>query len=200
MLQLPRAAAALQRAELRVERLQRRRSATLIELDGHARRSSTRSSARRAPPPTGTSRGPTPSCSSLKAPGNNYFASVGSSLEFAGRSRPAGRPTARSPTSARRAGSRRIARRPRRHEQHGRLRRMEDRRRHRRARSSIQDIVFVGSFPRGTARNNGDAEHAQPALVANFLPWLQPVLAGLAGRRRPHGQDPRPWARPGPSA
>ena len=37
---------------------------------------------------------------------------------------------------------------------------------------SIQDVVFVGSFPSGTARNNGTLSLPNPTLVANLLPWL----------------------------
>ena len=37
---------------------------------------------------------------------------------------------------------------------------------------SVQDIVFVGSFPGGTARNNGSLNMAHPALVSSFQSWL----------------------------
>ncbi len=37
---------------------------------------------------------------------------------------------------------------------------------------SIQDVVFVGSFPSGTQRNDGTLVMPNPTLVANLQPWL----------------------------
>jgi prepilin-type N-terminal cleavage/methylation domain-containing protein/prepilin-type processing-associated H-X9-DG protein len=38
---------------------------------------------------------------------------------------------------------------------------------------SIQDVIFVGSFPSGTKRNDGTLTMPHPALVASFQPWLE---------------------------
>ncbi|SIO27842.1 prepilin-type N-terminal cleavage/methylation domain-containing protein/prepilin-type processing-associated H-X9-DG domain-containing protein [Singulisphaera sp. GP187] len=38
---------------------------------------------------------------------------------------------------------------------------------------SIQDVIFVGSFPSGTKRNDGTLNMPHPALVASFQPWLE---------------------------
>ena len=37
---------------------------------------------------------------------------------------------------------------------------------------ATQDVVFAGTFPSGTARNNGSLSMAHPALVASFRSWL----------------------------
>jgi prepilin-type N-terminal cleavage/methylation domain-containing protein/prepilin-type processing-associated H-X9-DG protein len=37
------------------------------------------------------------------------------------------------------------------------------------------DIIFLGTFPAGTARNNGSL--SMPALSASFLPWIQQCAA-----------------------
>jgi prepilin-type N-terminal cleavage/methylation domain-containing protein/prepilin-type processing-associated H-X9-DG protein len=39
-------------------------------------------------------------------------------------------------------------------------------------RVTIQDIVFLGAFPSGTKRNDGSLNFANPILVASFQPWL----------------------------
>jgi prepilin-type N-terminal cleavage/methylation domain-containing protein/prepilin-type processing-associated H-X9-DG protein len=107
----------------------------------------------------------------FQAPGNNYFASVGSSLEFADQQskgppngvfpyigslgRPVGISTIIDGTSTTLAfgewktGS-------------GNLGRI----------SIPQDIIFIGSFPAGTQRNNGTLNMPNPALVASFQTWL----------------------------
>ena len=38
---------------------------------------------------------------------------------------------------------------------------------------SIQDVIFAGSFPGGTKRNDGTLNMPHPALVASFKPWLE---------------------------
>ena len=38
---------------------------------------------------------------------------------------------------------------------------------------AIQDIVFVGTMPAGTARNNGTLNLANPILSASLKPWLE---------------------------
>jgi prepilin-type processing-associated H-X9-DG protein len=106
-----------------------------------------------------------------RAPGNNYFASVGSSLEFAGQ-QTGGPPNG--PFSY--VGTL------------GHVTRLSDIRDG--LSNSIgfgewktgsgspnalsgQDVVFTGTFPAGTARNNGTLNMAHPILVASFQPWLQ---------------------------
>ncbi len=37
---------------------------------------------------------------------------------------------------------------------------------------AVQDVVFVGSYPAGTARNNGTLNMPHPLLVQNFPAWL----------------------------
>ena len=38
---------------------------------------------------------------------------------------------------------------------------------------SIQDVIFFGSFPSGTQRNDGTLNMPNPTLVASFPGWLQ---------------------------
>jgi prepilin-type processing-associated H-X9-DG protein len=42
------------------------------------------------------------------------------------------------------------------------------------------DIVMINSLPAGTARNNGTLNMPNPTLVANFTKWLQQCTAGVA--------------------
>jgi len=55
---------------------------------------------------------------------------------------------------------------------------------------SIQDVIFVGSFPSGTKRNNGTLNMPHPALVASFNSWLEQCgqLWRSGGGR--HGKTP----------
>jgi prepilin-type N-terminal cleavage/methylation domain-containing protein/prepilin-type processing-associated H-X9-DG protein len=48
------------------------------------------------------------------------------------------------------------------------------------------DIVFVGSLPAGTARNNGTLIMPNPTLVANFQAWVQSCSAALTTDRTNH--------------
>ncbi len=107
----------------------------------------------------------------LKAPGNSYFASVGSTLEFA--SQQTGGPP-NGPFSY--VGTL------------GRVIRISDIQdglsntigfgewkigTGSPNTQAVQDIVFTGTFPAGTARNNGTLNMANPILVASFQPWLE---------------------------
>ncbi len=107
-----------------------------------------------------------------RAPGNNYFASVGSSLEFASR-QTSGPPNG--PFSY--VG------------EIGKTMRLSDLTdgtsstigfgewRVGDGNSSLisipSDVVFVGKLPAGTARNNGTLSMPNPVLVASFPTWLQ---------------------------
>lgn len=122
-------------------------------------------------PPGWTIQGTNAVLTSLKAPGNSYFASVGSSLEFAAQ-QTGGPPNGPFPyigtkghvTSIREVldgtsssiafGEWKIGT-------------------GQQSTRSIQDVVFVGTFPSGTARNNGTLNMPHPVLVAGFQPWLQ---------------------------
>ncbi|AMV38135.1 DUF1559 domain-containing protein [Planctomyces sp. SH-PL62] len=121
---------------------------------------------------------------SVKAPGNSYFASTGSSLEFAGQQTggPPNGPFQYVGTKGKVTtiggvtdglsntlafGEWRIgtgnANQP-----------------------AIQDVVFVGSFPAGTRRNDGSLNMAHPALVAGFQTWLNECTSlweGGGGRK-----------------
>jgi prepilin-type N-terminal cleavage/methylation domain-containing protein/prepilin-type processing-associated H-X9-DG protein len=61
--------------------------------------------------------------------------------------------------------------------------------------SPTTDIVFLGSLPSGTARNNGTLNMANPTLVSSFPAWLNSCLSALATDRTSHtsalGED---WA------
>jgi prepilin-type N-terminal cleavage/methylation domain-containing protein/prepilin-type processing-associated H-X9-DG protein len=121
---------------------------------------------------------------SLRAPGNNYFASVGSTLEFAGQQNGGppngpfqyagtlgtgaiGIPHIRDGTSNTvgfgewKAGD-------------GNSNQV----------SPTTDVVFVGSFPAGTARNNGTLNMPNPILVASFTAWLNSCTEALQSTGR----------------
>jgi prepilin-type N-terminal cleavage/methylation domain-containing protein/prepilin-type processing-associated H-X9-DG protein len=61
--------------------------------------------------------------------------------------------------------------------------------------SPTTDVVFLGSLPAGTARNNGTLNMANPSLVASFPTWLNSCMTALTTDRTPHtsalGED---WA------
>jgi prepilin-type N-terminal cleavage/methylation domain-containing protein/prepilin-type processing-associated H-X9-DG protein len=120
-----------------------------------------------------------------QAPGNNYFASVGSSLEFASRqtSGPPNGPFSyigeigtlvrigdiRDGTSSTIAfGEWRLG--------DGNSNKV----------SIPNDIVFIGTLPAGTARNNGTLSMPNPTLVANFPAWVQSCTAALTVDRVNH--------------
>jgi prepilin-type N-terminal cleavage/methylation domain-containing protein/prepilin-type processing-associated H-X9-DG protein len=48
------------------------------------------------------------------------------------------------------------------------------------------DIVFVGSYPSGTARNNGTLNMPNPTLVAAFPAWVQSCTKAIAADRTNH--------------
>ena len=130
-----------------------------------------------------------------QAPGNSYFASLGSSLEFAGQqnSGPPNGPFSYIGVLGQTIGIRDV----------------------RDGTSNTigfgewaigdgninvvtlpTDIVFIGSLPAGTARNNGTLSMPNPTLVASFPAWVQ------AARRPSRPIEPStrvPWARPGSS-
>ncbi len=48
------------------------------------------------------------------------------------------------------------------------------------------DIVFIGAFPAGTARNDGTLTMPNPDLVSSFAAWVDQCTAGLAVARTNH--------------
>jgi prepilin-type processing-associated H-X9-DG protein len=124
----------------------------------------------------------------LKAVGNSYFASVGSSLEFAAQQAkgPPNGPFAYVGTKGHvttiaeitdgtsntlafgewKIGS-------------GQINTL-----------SIQDVVFAGGFPAGTKRNDGTLNMPNPALVASFKPWLEQCSQLWASGGGRHGKSP----------
>jgi len=114
--------------------------------------------------------GATAPLSSYNSPGNNYFASWGSSLEFAS-NQTGGPPNGPFPfygpnghaigirevrdgtSNTIGFGEWKIG--------SGNLNQL-----------SIQDVIFYGSFPNGTTRNNGTLNFPNPTLVAAFPAWL----------------------------
>jgi prepilin-type N-terminal cleavage/methylation domain-containing protein/prepilin-type processing-associated H-X9-DG protein len=119
------------------------------------------------------------------APGNNYFASVGSSLEFT--TRQTGGPP-NGPFSY--VG------------EIGKICRLSDLTDgttntigfgewrigdgDQNQYSIPSDIVFIGTTPSGTARNNGTLNMPNPTLVKNFPAWVQSCAAALKSQRTNH--------------
>lgn len=50
------------------------------------------------------------------------------------------------------------------------------------------DIIFIGTYPAGTARNNGSL--SVPAISAGLLPWLQQCAAGAKNASFRYGKTP----------
>jgi prepilin-type N-terminal cleavage/methylation domain-containing protein/prepilin-type processing-associated H-X9-DG protein len=119
----------------------------------------------------------------LPAPGNSYFASLGSGLEFAAQ-QSSGPPNGPFPYIGTLGHVTRIA-----EVQDGTSNtigfgewKIGDGNPNT---LSIQDIVFTGTFPAGTARNNGTLIEANPVLVASLPVWLQQCgQMWLAGQGR----------------
>ena len=59
-------------------------------------------------------------------------------------------------------------------------------------RISIQDIVFIGTYPSGTTRNNGTLNFPNPTLVTAFPAWLNTCGQMYASGKRPLRQDGHP--------
>jgi prepilin-type N-terminal cleavage/methylation domain-containing protein/prepilin-type processing-associated H-X9-DG protein len=120
-----------------------------------------------------------------RAPGNNYFASVGSSLEFASQQTngPPNGPFSYVGNMGRICGIRNV--------QDGTSNtigfgewRIGD------GNPSLvsipSDVVFVGSLPGATARNNGTLTMPNPILVANFPAWVQSCATAQSADRTQH--------------
>jgi prepilin-type processing-associated H-X9-DG protein len=141
-----------------------------------------------SPPPSWNIQGGDSVFSTFKAVGNSYFASVGSSLEFAAQQTGgppngpfyyvgtkgnvlsiAGVTDGTSNTIG--FGEWRIG--------SGQLGTL-----------SIQDVVFVGSYPSGTQRNNGTLNMPNPSLVASFPAWLEQCSQLWQSGGGRHGKTP----------
>jgi prepilin-type N-terminal cleavage/methylation domain-containing protein/prepilin-type processing-associated H-X9-DG protein len=121
----------------------------------------------------------------FRAPGNNYFASLGSSLEFTSRQTggPPNGPFSYVGEIGRIIGLRDIRDGATNTIAFGEWR-VGD------GNSTMitipTDIVFVGVLPAGTARNNGTLNMPNPILVANFPAWLQQCQSSLTTNRTTH--------------
>ncbi len=120
-----------------------------------------------------------------RAPGNSYFASVGSSLEFASRqtSGPPNGPFSYIGEIGRQVGIRDVRDGTSNTIGFGEWRIGDG---NSNLISIPSDVVFVGTLPNGTARNNGTLSMPNPILVANFPAWVQQCSAALATDRTGH--------------
>ena len=120
-----------------------------------------------------------------RAPGNNYFASVGSSLEFTSRQTngPPNGPFSYVGEIGRTVGIRDVRDGTSNTIGFGEWRVGDG---NTNQISIPNDIVFVGSLPAGTARNNGTLSMPNPTLVAGFPAWMQSCATGLTVDRVNH--------------
>jgi prepilin-type N-terminal cleavage/methylation domain-containing protein/prepilin-type processing-associated H-X9-DG protein len=120
-----------------------------------------------------------------QATGNNYFASVGSSLEFASRQTggPPNGPFSYVGEIGKVIGLRNITDGSSNTIAFGEWRIGDGNN------NQIQiptDIVFIGTLPNGTARNNGTLNMPNPILVQNFPAWIQSCAAAIGTSRTGH--------------